>query len=104
MISILMYDVRFTMYDLFTIVSLSHLGYGVIAGTAPGVTAANAFDAEPAAFEDAVFEDGFDHILTACRCISAGRGCKRRDEGAIEIDGEEENFSDESFPLLIVDC
>jgi hypothetical protein len=34
------------------------------------MAAADAFDSQPAAFENTVFEDGFDHVLTARRCIA----------------------------------
>ena len=67
------------------------------------MTAEDAFDAEPAAFEDTVFEDRFYHVLAAGRGEATGRRCQRGDEGTIEIDGEEENFSNKSFPLVIGD-
>ena len=68
------------------------------------MTAADTFDAQPAAFEDAVFEHGLHHVLAARWGITAGRRRERRDENPVEIDGKKENFSNESFPLLIVDC
>ena len=67
------------------------------------MAAEDAFDAEPSAFEDSVFEYRFDHVLAASRCVAAGRRCERGYEDPIEIDREEENFSDESFPLYIFD-
>jgi len=67
------------------------------------MTAEDALDAEPTAFEDTVFEDRFNHVLTACRGIATGRRCKRRDENPIEIDGDEEDFSYENLPCLMFD-
>ena len=62
---------------------------------------ADSFDAEPTAFENAVFEDCFDHVLAASWRVTAGGRRQGRDKSTVEIDREEENFSNESFPLEI---
>ena len=62
---------------------------------------ADSFDAEPTAFENAVFEYSFDHVLAASGRVTAGGRRQGRDKGAVDIDREEENFSNESFPLEI---
>ena len=46
-------------------------GNGVVTGAAPGMAAADAFDSQPAAFENTVFEDGLHHILAAGRGVPA---------------------------------
>lgn len=78
-----------------------YLGYWVIAGSSPWMATADSFDAEPAAFEDPVFQDGFDHILAACRRISAGRWRKRRDEDAVEINRQQKRFTNNYFPFIL---
>ena len=65
------------------------------------MAAAYPFDAEPASFEDTVFEHGFDHILAACRSKAASWRCQRRDKDPVEIDREEEEFSYKNLPLVI---
>jgi hypothetical protein len=65
------------------------------------MAAQDALDAQPSAFEDAVFEDGFHHILTAGWRIAAGWRGKRRDEDTVKINGDKENFSCESLPFVI---
>ena len=77
------------------------LWHGIVSGATPGMAAKNTFEAQPCAFEDTVFEYRFHHILAARRRIAAGWRCKGRDEDPIEIDGEKENFSGESFPFVI---
>ena len=67
------------------------------------MAAQDALDAQPAAFEDPVFEDGLHHILATGRGIAAGRRSQRRDEDPVEINGEKEKLSDESFPFMIDD-
>ena len=60
----------------------------------------DALDAEPAAFEDPVFEYGLHHILTACRRIAAGGRGERRDEDTVEIHWYQEDLSRHYFPLI----
>ena len=83
----------------------------IVAGTAPGMAAQDALDAQPAAFEDTVFEDSFHHILTASRRIATGRRGKRRDKNPIKVHRYQEYlsydcsdifFSDLHIALLIV--
>ena len=62
---------------------------------------ADSFDAEPTAFENAVFEYSFDHVLAAGGRVTAGGRRQGRDKGSVEIDREKENFSNESFPFVI---
>ena len=80
---------------------IDDLWHGVVAGTAPRMAAQDALDAQPAAFEDPVFQDGFDHILAACRRISAGRWRKRRDEDAVEINRQQKRFTNNYFPFIL---
>ena len=63
------------------------------------MAAADSLDAKPTAFENAVFENRLDHILTAGGCEAACRRGKRRDKDPVEIDGKEENFSNENLPF-----
>ena len=76
---VICYEILIVNYSLFI------LWNRIIAGTAPRMTAADTFDAEPAAFENTVFENRFYHVLAACRCITASRRCQRRNENPIEI-------------------
>ena len=57
------------------------------------------FDAEPSAFEGSVLEDRLHHVLAAGRRITARRRRQGRDKDPVEIDGEKEKLSDESFPF-----
>ena len=72
----------------------------VIAASAPRMTAADTFDAEPCAFENAVFEDSLHHVLAAGRCKAAGRRSERRDKDPIEIDGQQKHLTHYDFPIL----
>ena len=63
------------------------------------MTAEDALDAQPAALENTVFEDGFDHVLAACGREAAGRRRQRRNEDAVKIHRQEEQFPDEDFYL-----
>ena len=72
----------------------------IVAGTAPWMAAQDALDAQPAAFEDAVFEHGFHHILAARRRIAAGRRRERRDENPVEIDGQQKSLAHNYFPFI----
>ena len=65
------------------------------------MTTADSLDAKPAAFENAVLEDRFYHILTASRRITASRRRQRRDENAVEINRKKEEFSDENLPFVV---
>ena len=67
---------------------VKNLRYWVIAGSSPRMAAQDAFDAEPAAFENTVFEDRFDHILAAGGGVAAGRWRQGRDEHTVKIDGD----------------
>jgi len=62
---------------------------------------ADSLDAEPAAFENAVFEDCFDHVLAASGRVATRWRRQGRDKHTVEIDRKEENLSDESFPFVI---
>ena len=64
----------------------------IVTGAAPWVTTADAFDAEPTAFEDTVFEDGFHHVLAARRCVSARGRREGRDEDAVEINRQQKRL------------
>ena len=77
------------------------LRYGVVSRAAPGVAAEDAFDAEPAAFENPVFEYCLHHILAARRRVTAGRRRERGDKDPVEIDGEEEHLAEHDFPRVI---
>lgn len=70
------------------------------------MAAKDTFDAEPGAFENTVFEHRFHHVLATGRCESAGRRGKRRNASPVEIDRQEEEFSDENLPfwMLGVGC
>jgi hypothetical protein len=94
---VICYEILIVNYSLFI------LWNGIVAGATPGVAAEDTFDAKPAAFEDAVFEDRFDHILAASRGEATGWRSQRGDESTVEIDGEEEKLSDKSFPCLMFD-
>ena len=63
------------------------------------MTTADTLDAEPAAFENTVLEDSFYHVLAARGREAAGRRRQRRNEDAVEIDRQEEQFPDEDFYL-----
>lgn len=67
------------------------------------MAAEDAFDAKPSAFEDSVFEYRFDHVLAASRCVATGWRCERGDTDPIEIDREEEEFTDVNLPFVICD-
>ena len=57
----------------------------------------DAFDAQPSAFEDAVFQYCLDHILAACRREAARRRSEGRDERTVEIDRKQENLAEGEF-------
>ena len=90
---VLCYEILIVNYSLFI------LGYGVIAGATPRMATEDTFDAEPSAFEGSVLENRFHHVLAAGRRITARRRCQGRDKDPVEIDGEKEKLSDESFPF-----
>ena len=50
------------------------------------MAAADALDAEPGAFQGAVFLDGFEGVLRAGRGEPAGGRCERGDEPLVEAD------------------
>lgn len=59
-------------------VGMTGLGrYRIHSVTAPGVTAGNALDAQPGAFEGSVNFDRLDHIIGTGGIIAAGSGKKR---------------------------
>ena len=64
------------------------------------MTAADTFDAEPCAFENAVFEHGLHHVLAASRRKAAGRRSERRDKHPVEIDGQQKHLTHYDFPVL----
>ena len=64
------------------------------------MTAADTFDAEPRAFENAVFEHSLHHVLAASRCKAAGRRSERRDKHPVEIDGQQKHLTHYDFPVL----
>ena len=72
----------------------------VIAASAPRMTAADTFDAEPRAFENAVFEHSLHHVLAASRCKAAGRRSERRDKHPVEIHGQQKHLTHYDFPIL----
>ena len=49
------------------------LWYGVVAGTAPGMTAQQAADGEVEAFDGTVLEDGLSGVFATCGCEAARR-------------------------------
>ena len=58
---------------------------GVVTRAAPWMASANAFDAQPTALEDAVFQHRLHHVLRAGGGEAAGGGRKGRDAGPVEI-------------------
>ena len=62
------------------------------------MAAEDAVDAKPSALDNTVFEHRLHHVLAARRRIAARRGRQRRNEHPVEIDREEEDFAEESFP------
>lgn len=64
------------------------------------MTAADTFDAEPCAFENAIFEDSLHHVLAASRRKAAGRRSERRDKHPVEIDGQQKHLTHYDFPIL----
>ena len=88
-------------YKVYKVYKVYGLGDGIVAGTTPGMASQDTLDAQPTAFEDAVFEDRLHHVLTASRRVAAGGRGKRRDKDPVKVNRDEENFSNESFPLLI---
>ena len=50
------------------------LWYGVVAATAPRVTAQDSFNGEPGAFDGAIFAECFKGVLGACRGKAAAGG------------------------------
>ena len=73
----------------------------IVAGTAPWMAAQDALDAQPAAFEDTVFEHSLHHVLTAGRRVAAGRRGERRDKDPIEVDRDQEDLPQHYFPLIL---
>jgi hypothetical protein len=62
--------------------------YRVVAGAAPGVTAQDTLDGKPESLERTVLHDGLTGIFGTGGGETAGRGCERGDELAIEQDGQ----------------
>ena len=56
------------------------------------MTTKDSFDAQPAAFEDTVFEHRLHHILAAGGRKAAGRRSQGRYENPIKVNGYEEEF------------
>lgn len=69
------------------------LGDGVVAGAAPGMATADAFEGEPCATDDAVLHDGFYRVGAA----GGGEAARRRKQGGdaelVEADGEDEEVA-----------
>ena len=62
--------------------------YRVVARAAPGVTAQDTLDGKPESLERTVLHDGLTGIFGTGGGETAGRGCERGDELAIEQDGK----------------
>ena len=77
--------------------SIPILGHGVIARTAPRITAQYALDTQPCTFEYAIFHHCFHHILAASRRISARRRRERRDTIAVEIARQQKYLTDKTL-------
>ena len=59
----------------------------IVSMSCPRMTAADAFGAEPEAFEDAPFVDGFDHVLRAGRRVTAVVAEMWRDRRLVKTNG-----------------
>ena len=79
-------------------------GNRIVARTTPGMAATDALDAEPAATENAVLHDCLDHILAACRRVTARGRRKGRDASLVEIDREQKYMSKPFFHLSFDIC
>ena len=66
------------------------------------MTTADTFNAEPAAFENAVFKHRLDHVLTARWRVTARWGSQGRYEHPVEIDREQERLAHVNQPTLVV--
>ena len=51
--------------------SKNRLRYGVVTMSSPGLTSTDPFESHPSSFEYTMLEDGFFHVLTAGRTVSA---------------------------------
>ncbi len=64
--------------------------YGVVSASAPGVASQDAADSKVESFEGAVFAEGFEGVLGACRGEAAAWLLERRETYLIESYQEDE--------------